>query len=299
METISDPAKTIEPALPSRDDASPRPRSDRTNWKATASLFVAAVFWFSPLLLLVATALRSAKDFAARGALALPHELSLHNFSRAWDTGGFIHTYTNSALITVVKVPLGVLIAAMLGYALSQLNLPLRGPVMYAIFLGLTIPVYIMIVPLFTMLRGAGLTDSIWGLLGPYLAFGLPFETLVLASFIKRIPHELLEAARVDGAGALRIFVQIILPLSVPALITVAVLDGVATWNEFLMALIILNSPEHQTIPVGLLQFQGQFANDFTGLTAGILIAVLPILVAYAFLQRFIVGGLTTGALKG
>jgi len=102
-----------------------------------------------------------------------------------------------------------------------------------------------------------------------------------------------------DGAGEWRIFFRLILPLSVPALITVAILDGVATWNEFLFALIVLNSDASKTIPVGLLNFQGQFANNNTGLAAGILIAVVPILIAYTLLQRWIVGGLTAGSLKG
>ena len=102
-----------------------------------------------------------------------------------------------------------------------------------------------------------------------------------------------------DGAGEWRIFFTLILPLSVPALITVAILDAVATWNEFLFALIVLNSDQSKTIPVGLLNFQGQFANNNTGLAAGILIAVVPILLAYVVLQRWIVGGLTAGATKG
>jgi len=170
---------------------------------------------------------------------------------------------------------------------------------MFAVFLGLTIPIYITIVPVFIMMRSLGATDSIFGLIGPYLAFGIPFEVLVLQSFFRQIPDEIIEAAKVDGAGDWRVFFTMILPLSVPALVTVAILDAVATWNEFLFALILLNSDAHKTIPVGLLNFQGQFANNNTGLAAGILIAVVPILIAYTLLQRWIVGGLTAGSLKG
>ena len=122
---------------------------------------------------------------------------------------------------------------------------------------------------------------------------------LVLQSFFRQLPDEIIEAAKIDGAGPWRIFFTIILPLSTPALVTVFILDAVATWNEFLFALILLNSDAHKTIPVGLLNFQGQFANNNTGLAAGILIAVVPILIAYIFLQRWIVGGLTAGATKG
>ena len=127
----------------------------------------------------------------------------------------------------------------------------------------------------------------------------LPFAMLIILAGLQGVPIELLEAAKIDGAGTWRIFFTIMLPLSTPALVTVAILDGVATWNELLMELIILNSENSKTVPVALLNFQGQFANNNTGLAAGILIAVVPILIAYILLQKWIVGGLTAGATKG
>ncbi len=142
-------------------------------------------------------------------------------------------------------------------------------------------------------------TEAPQGLVGPYLAFGIPFEVLVLQSFFRQLPDEIIEAAKIDGAGPWRIFFTIVLPLSTPALVTVFILDAVATWNELLMALTIISSDQNKTLPLGLLNFQGQFSNNSTGLAAGILIAVVPILIAYTFLQRWIVGGLTAGASKG
>ena len=276
-----------------------RRRKRKVTVLVTVAMFAVAIFWFSPLALVAITALRTSADFLSSGPLALPTEWTIENFSRAWGTGTFSTVYANSILITIVKVPIGVLVSALLAYALAKLRLRFRKTVMYAVLLGLTIPIYITIVPLFTLLRDLGLTDNLWGLLGPYLAFGIPFQVLILQAFFRRVPQEIIEAAHVDGAGEWRIFFTIIVPLSVPALVTVGVLDAVATWNEFLMALIILNSSENHTIPVGLLNFQGQFATDHTGLAAGVAIAVAPILIAYAFLQRFIVGGLTSGAVKG
>lgn len=265
----------------------------------TVAMFAVAIFWFAPLGLVVVTALRTSADFASSGPLALPSEWTLDNFSRAWGTGTFSTVYGNSIMLALVKVPLGVLVSALLAYALAKLKLRFRKTVMYTVLLGLTVPIYITIVPLFSLLRSMGLTDNLWGLLGPYLAFGIPFQVLILQAFFRRVPQEIIEAAYVDGAGDWRIFFRIVVPLSVPALVTVGVLDLVATWNEFLMALIVLNSSSNHTIPVGLLNFQGQFATDHTGLAAGVAIAVIPILIAYTFLQRFIVGGLTAGAVKG
>ncbi|MDP4505368.1 carbohydrate ABC transporter permease [Nonomuraea turcica] len=265
----------------------------------TIVVAVVAVFWISPLALLLVTAVRPLSDFIGNGPLSWPSAFTWENFADAWDIGNFATTYGNSALLLILKVPLGVLISAMLGFALAKLRMKFRRTVMFSVFLGLTIPIYIAIVPVFIMMRTAGATDSVVGLIGPYLAFGIPFEVLVLQSFFRQLPNEIVEAARVDGAGDWRIFWSIVLPLSAPALVTVAILDAVATWNEFLFALILLSSDANKTLPVGLLNFQGQFSNNNTGLAAGILIAVVPILIAYTLLQRWIVGGLTAGATKG
>jgi raffinose/stachyose/melibiose transport system permease protein len=265
----------------------------------TVVVTVVALLWISPLVLLVITALRPLTDFVSHGPLSWPGTLTLKNFADAWGIGNFATTYRNSAILLIMKVPVGVFLAAMLAYALAKLRIRFGAAIMYTVFLGLTIPIYITIVPVFVMARSIGVTDSLLGLVGPYLAFGIPFEVLVLQSFFRQLPDEIIEAAKIDGAGPWRIFLTIVLPLSAPALVTVLILDAVATWNEFLFALILLNSDAHKTIPVGLLNFQGQFSNNSTGLAAGILIAVVPILIAYTFLQRWIVGGLTAGASKG
>ena len=290
-------------ALPDAHIASSDELSGKPNRKGgigmTIILTLVALLWISPLVLLVITALRPLSDFVANGPLAWPQEWTLQNFADAWGVGNFATTYRNSGFLLILKFPLGVLISAMLAFALAKLRLRFGAAIMFAVFLGLTIPIYITIVPVFILLRSMGATDSVPGLVGPYLAFGIPFEVLVLQSFFRQLPDELIEAAKMDGAGPWRIFFTLVLPLSTPALVTVLILDAVATWNEFLFALILLSSDAHKTIPVGLLNFQGQFANNNTGLAAGILIAVVPILIAYIFLQRWIVGGLTAGATKG
>jgi raffinose/stachyose/melibiose transport system permease protein len=265
----------------------------------TVVLVIAAAIWISPLLLLLITSVRPLADFISNGPLHWPKQFTGTNFADAWRIGNFATTYRNSAILLLLKVPIGVLLSAMLAFALSKLRIRFRRTILFGVFLGLTIPIYITIVPVFIMLRSMGITDNLLGLVGPYLAFGIPFEVLVLQSFFRQLPDELIEAAKIDGAGEWRIFFTLILPLSAPALVTVAILDAVATWNEFLFALIVLNSDASKTIPVGLLNFQGQFANNNTGLAAGILIAVAPILLAYIVLQRWIVAGLTAGATKG
>jgi raffinose/stachyose/melibiose transport system permease protein len=265
----------------------------------TGVLIIIAFFWASPVLILVSTAVKTAADFGSHDEMSLPHSLTFANFKAAWDVGQFGVSFVNSGLITLVKVPLGVLLAALLSYSLAKLRIHLRGTITFVMLLGLTVPVFIAVVPIFTMLRHVGLIDNIWGLLPPYLAFGLPFEVLILTSFFRRIPQEVIEAARIDGSSELRIFFRIVVPLSLPVLVTVAILDAVATWNELVIALVLLSSPGHRTVPLSLLNFQGQFTTNFPALAAGILIALLPILIGYGLLQRWIVAGLTAGAVKG
>ena len=279
----------------------PRRRAGRRleGGAVTLGSAVAALVWISPLILLVVSALRPLSDFLSNGPVSWPQELTLANFPEAWEAGQFGTAYLNSTILLLVKVPLGVLVAALLAYALAKLEFPFRNVILFTVVLGMTIPIYIAIVPLFTMLRGVGMTDSIAGIIPPYIAFGLPLQVLILQAFFRRVPEELLEAARIDGAGDIRIFARVVLPLSVPALVTVAILDGVATWNELFLALSLLSSEGNRTIPLGLLNFQGQFATNYTGLAAGILIAVVPILLLYMLLQKYIVGGLTAGATKG
>ena len=265
----------------------------------TVAMLAVALFWFSPIILMLTTAFRTTADYIDRGPLSWPTQLTLDNFNRAWGVGNFVNTYRNSIIVTAVKVPLGLLVSGLLAFSLAKLRLPFRRTIIFTVFLGLTIPVFLTIVPIFVLTRQVGLIDNIFGLVGPYLAFGLPFEVLVLHSFFRRVPDEIIEAARIDGASNVRIFFQIVVPLSLPALVTVAVLDAVGTWNEFILALTILDSEVNKTIPLGLLNFQGTFSTDTTGLTAGILIAIVPMLTAYAFLQRFIITGLTASAIKG
>ena len=275
------------------------PRRARSHPAVTIGAALAALIWVTPLILLVLSAVRPLSDFLSNGPVSWPEELTLENFPAAWEAGQFGTAYLNSGFLLLVKVPLGVLVAALLAYALAKLEMPGRNVILFSVVLGMTIPIYIAIVPLFTMLRQVGMTDSLLGIMPPYIAFGLPLQVLILQAFFRRVPTELIEAARIDGAGDLRIFLRLVVPLSVPALVTVAILDGVATWNELFLALSLLSSGGNRTIPLGLLNFQGQFATNYTGLAAGILIAVVPILVLYMLLQKYIVGGLTAGATKG
>ena len=260
------------------------------------SLFV--VLWLAPLVSVVFTAVRGRADLAMNGVYSLPKALVLDNFARAWDVGGFGTYFGNSLLVTLTKVPLGIAIAALAAYPLAKLRFRFDTPVFVLFLVGLAIPIHVALVPLFTTMRQIGWLNSLAALYPPYIAFGLPFQILVLRGFFDQIPDEVVSAARVDGASEFEIFWRIVLPLSLPVLATLFIIDALHTWNELLIALVMLSSESLRTVPLGLLNFQGQYSSDFTLFNAGILIAIAPILLLYITMQRYVVSGLTAGALK-
>jgi raffinose/stachyose/melibiose transport system permease protein len=263
------------------------------------SLSVLALLWLSPFVTILLSAVRSQADLFTRGVFSWPSEFLWQNFLDAWETGDFSIYFKNSLLLILIKVPLGILFAALAAYPLAKLRFALSMPIFMFFLLGLAVPVQVTLQPLLVMMQQLGIANSIWALIPPYIAFGLPFQIFVMRGFFRLIPGELVEAARLDGASELTIFRKIMLPLSVPALATLFIIDSLATWNEFLIALVLISAKESRTVPVGLLQFQGEFSTQYTLLMAGIVISILPVVFIFIFLQRYFVAGLTRGALKG
>ena len=148
-------------------------------------------------------------------------------------------------------------------------------------------------------MKQIGISNSLFALIPPYIAFGLPFQIFVMRGFFRLIPSELLEASRIDGASEFTAFWRIMLPLSLPALATLAIIDVLATWNEFLIALVLISANELRTVPLGLLQFQGEHSSNYVLLMAGIVISIVPVIAVFVFLQRYFISGLTSGAVKG
>jgi len=265
----------------------------------TSSFSLMSLLFLLPVGVLLMTAVRTDADFLSNGVFTFPRSFNLDNFVAAWKIGNFSTTYVNSALITLVKVPLGLLISALAAYPLAKMRFRFDNALFLLFVAGLAIPIHVALLPLFVMGRKLGTLGSLWALLPPYLAFGIPFQVFVIRGFMKLVPSELMEAARVDGAGQFRIFWKIMLPLIAPALATLAIIDAVATWNEFLMALVLLPAAETHTLPLGLLNFFNQFSGSYTKLSAGLVIGILPLLGIYVLLQRYLVSGLTGGAVKG
>ena len=265
----------------------------------TGGLALLAAMWLLPLAGVLLSAIRSQGDLIGHGVFSWPSHVVLSNFARAWETGHFALYFRNSLLLIAIKVPLGILFASLAAYAVTKLRFRGRDAVFTFILTGIAVPVQVTLQPLLVMMRHLGIGGSLLALLPPYLAFGMPFQVFVMRGFFRLIPDELLEACRIDGGGEWTLFRRIVLPLSLPALATLAIIDTLATWNEFLMALVLINDSNWRTVPVGLLQFQGEFSSQYTLLMAGVLLSILPVLLIFLLLQRYFVAGLTAGAVKG
>jgi raffinose/stachyose/melibiose transport system permease protein len=274
-------------------------RSDPVKVVPWTTLMAIAVIWVTPVFFILLTALKSKPDLINTGAFGLPTEIAWANFTQACERGDLATTIRNSVIISFIKVPLGIFISALAAFALTRLKVPLGKVFLAVIVMGAMIPVQVALAPLFRLVLHLGLINQYAGILLPYIAFGVPFQVFLLTAYFKAIPRELDEAARMDGASAWGIFRRVIIPLSLPALAALFVLDFVATWNEFGMALVILQRQDMWTVPLSLQNFKGQFGNNYVEMNAAIFMSIIPVMVVYLLLQRYFVAGLTTGAVKG
>ena len=173
--------------------------------------------------------------------------------TEAWERGRFgAKAFWNSAIIAVIKVPLGLIVSAMAAYALARMEIPWGKVILVVVLFGTMMPFQVMLAPLFTLVNGFGLIDTYPGIILPYIAFGVPYQVFILHGFFRNVPKELSEAARIDGASHFTIFRRIFLPVSMPVLAALFILDFVATWNEFAMALVLLQDQKMWTLPLGL-----------------------------------------------
>ncbi|MGY1434699.1 carbohydrate ABC transporter permease [Streptomyces reniochalinae] len=228
-----------------------------------------------------------------------PERWSLDNYRQAWTVAGFSSLMRSSALIAVGVVPASLVLAGLAGYALGTMRLP-GGDGVAALFVaGLTIPVELIVVPLYFDLRNIGLTDSYLGVVLVEIALFLPFGVFWMRTHFRATPPQLVEAARIDGASSWTVLFRVLLPLARPALTTLGVLVFMWSWNQFLLVLVLIQDATKRTAPAGLGFFVGQNNTDVPMLAAGTILVMLPITIVYVLFQRSFVAGLLQGAFKG
>ncbi|WNZ53832.1 carbohydrate ABC transporter permease (plasmid) [Microbulbifer sp. MKSA007] len=249
------------------------------------------VFILTPLSWMVFTAFKKRGEIFANPS-GLPNELYFGNFERVFSSG--IGTYFLNSLITSVFSVTGIVaISTLAAYALARI--PFKGRMWVYMFIvaSYAVPLHAVLVPMFQLLDGFGLLNTLAGLILPYIAFGIPFTVILLYAFFLEFPKDLEEAAKLDGCSQLRTVFFIVLPLSKPALLSAAIFQVVFVWNEFLIALLILTSKEVKTLPLGLTSFQGQYSSDWGAIMAAVLLSALPIVALYLAMQKHFVRSLT------
>ncbi|HEU4322007.1 MAG TPA: carbohydrate ABC transporter permease [Roseiflexaceae bacterium] len=257
-----------------------------------------AVIVLVPLVAAVINGFKTNADLMAQ-PFGLPKRWVQENYTNVLQSASFWQQVSNSVWI-MAATAFGVLVlSSMPAYVFARMNFRGRELLFNFFTLGLLFPITVAILPLYISLRQLNLVDSHWGIILPQIAFGLPGNILILRGFFATIPPELDEAAAIDGCGPAGFFVRILLPLMRPALAAVVVLTMVASWNNFFLPLLVLNTEQLYTLPLGIQQFQGQFGTDWGRVLAFVSLALLPTVGFYLLAERHIVAGLTAGAVKG
>lgn len=263
-----------------------------------AVLIAACAFVLLPILFTVIASFKSVPDFFGN-PYALPTEWRFDNYTRAWEEANIGITLPNSIFVTAIAVVGSTFLSAMIAYGISRREKPLAA-LLYMLFVaGFLVPIHVVILPLFILLKTLGLFGTLFALIIPYTAFGLPLGVLILTPLVATLPQELGQAARVDGANEWQIFRRIVLPLMRPGLASVAILNGVWMWNEFFIPLVVAFSAEAQTMPVGIVSFIGAYQTEWGLMFASVVVSSLPIVIAFLLMSRQFVSGLTAGAMKG
>ncbi|MFC8664691.1 carbohydrate ABC transporter permease [Streptomyces sp. NPDC057199] len=266
-------------------------------WSGYALLTVMAIAVVIPFLSVFLASLQPAGTPVV--GLTWPERWSWDNYEQAWSVAGFSDLIRHSLTIAVGVVPASLVLAALAGYALGTMKLPGGNAVAAFFIAGLTIPVELIVVPLYFDLRGLGLTNSYLGVILVEIALFMPFSVFWMRTHFQSTPPSLVEAARIDGASSGTILVRILLPLARPSLMTLGLLVFMWSWNQFLLVLVLIQDTTKHTAPAGLGFFVGQNSTDIPTLAAGTIIVMLPILILFVIFQRSFIAGLLQGAMKG
>jgi raffinose/stachyose/melibiose transport system permease protein len=249
---------------------------------------------FYPVYYMFTTSLRTPAGFL-KGSLWLPPaNPTLENYVSVVNNGIGLY-FANSAFVTVITVALIIFVSFLAAYAIARIRRRIVQGLFSVFLLGLAIPLQAAVIPIYVLITRIGLYDTLFGLIPPQVAFGIPLTVLILVNFIRDIPSELYDSMVLDGGGHARLMWDLVLPLSRPALITVVIYNALQVWNNFLFPLILTQSQNVATLPLALQQFQGQYGVNVPGLMAAVFLSVLPIIVLYVVARRQLLGGLTAG----
>ena len=287
---------TVRSVLPGRGEKEPRGRLKGANLFVWLVLVVGALVVAFPLYWMFATAVRPKKEIFGGGLDLMPSTFVWSNFSDAWNKLPWDQFYINSIAIVAIAVPVTVFINLLAGYTFAKYKFPGRDILFLLMISTLMIPIQVIMVPEFLIVAKLGWVNTWWGVLVPRAAeaFGL----FMVRQFMVSIPDELIEAARLDGAGEFTIFRRVVLPLSWPVIAVLSIFTFMWRWNDFAWPLVVLQEQSAYTVPLGLNLMQGQYFTDWTGLMSMSLLSIIPMMLVFVFFQRYFIQGIASTGLK-
>jgi len=250
-----------------------------------------------PIGIMALSSLKSTREIFME-PFALPSVFRFSNYVEAWSRSNFGAYFKNSILVTALSIAAIILVSSMAAYVIARFEFRGRRWLFLYLIAGLALPTRLAVIPIFLLLRSINLQNTLTGLVLIYTAGGVAFSLFLFVNFFKKIPRDLEDSARIDGAGPFRIYWQIDLPLLKPALATVAVFNFIDVWNDFFFPLIMLSSNAKKTVPLGVQAFFGEYTVEWHLLFAALNIAVIPVLIVFLALSKQFIAGLTEGALK-
>jgi multiple sugar transport system permease protein len=262
-------------------------------------LFLVLLFILFPFYWTLNTAFKRETDIFSHHLQYFPSPATFHNFINAWNGVGFSVYFKNSMTVSLVAVFFTIILSVLAGYALGRFNFKGKKAMMLTLLCTQFIPHTMMIIPFFIIFKHLGLISNLLSLVIVYTTFQVPFNAVVMKGFVSNVPKELEEAAMVDGCGMLRAILHVVLPVLLPGLIATGAFAFIGCWNEFLFALILINKSSQFTIPVGLNFMVGEYTISYGSLAAGSVIALIPAVLIFAYVQKYLVQGLSAGAVKG
>lgn len=259
---------------------------------------IALIIAFVPFFFMVLNSFKDKYEILLNGTFKMPKAFKLDNYIEVFQKG-ITKYFINSTVVLVLSLSILIVISLCAAYPLARLKFKLSKTIYALIVACMSIPIHITLIPVFQMTKAMRLYDTIWALIGPNVAFGIPMSVFILVGFLKGIPKELEDAAQVDGSSYYGIFWRIIVPLSKPGIATIAIYEGVSIWNEFSFAYTLTQSSNVRTLPLSIWDFQSKYSTDMTKVMAVLVICLIPMLVLFAIEQDKLVKGMTAGAVKG
>jgi N-acetylglucosamine transport system permease protein len=264
---------------------------------------IALILWsllvILPLLWTLLSSFKTTQEILG-SPLSLPSKLRFGNYESAWTTAGIGRQFVNTVIVVGTALVLVMILGAMCAYVLARFKFFGNRAIYYSMLAGLTFPIFLAIVPLFFVLKNFGLLNTLPGLILTYVAFALPFTVFFLHAFFKALPHEVYEAAQIDGAGEWRSFFSVMLPMARPGMASVAIFNFLGLWNQFLLPVALNTNSDNYVLSQGMASFASQagYAVDFGALFAAVVITVVPVLVVYIIFQRQLQVSVAAGSVK-